>query len=111
RPARQDLRINPSAFLSAGNAVNAGNAGNAGSERERSDPFSALPLVHLRFISRLFAVIFPIRPWMLLFLYNLLLPLFLLASFPVYLRRMIRRGGYARNFLQRFGFFSRRLRS
>jgi 3-deoxy-D-manno-octulosonic-acid transferase len=48
---------------------------------------------------------------MLLFLYNLLLPLFLLASFPVYLRRMIRRGGYARNFFQRFGFFSGRLRS
>jgi 3-deoxy-D-manno-octulosonic-acid transferase len=48
---------------------------------------------------------------MLLFLYNLLLPLFLLISFPVYLRRMIRRGGYARNFFQRFGFFSHRLLS
>ena len=48
---------------------------------------------------------------MLLFLYNLLLPLFLLVSFPFYLRRMIRRGGYARNFFQRFGFFSHRLRS
>ena len=48
---------------------------------------------------------------MLLFLYNLLLPLFLVVSFPVYLRRMIRRGGYARNFFQRFGFFSHRLRS
>lgn len=48
---------------------------------------------------------------MLLFLYNLLLPLFLLVSLPVYLRRMIRRGGYARNFFQRFGFFSHRLRS
>jgi 3-deoxy-D-manno-octulosonic-acid transferase len=48
---------------------------------------------------------------MLLFLYNLLLPFFLLVSFPVYLRRMIRRGGYARNFFQRFGFFSHRLRS
>jgi 3-deoxy-D-manno-octulosonic-acid transferase len=48
---------------------------------------------------------------MLLFLYNLLLPLFLLVSLPVYLRRMIRRGGYARNFFQRFGFFSHRLLS
>lgn len=48
---------------------------------------------------------------MLLFLYNLLLPLLLLVSLPFYLRRMIRRGGYARNFFQRFGFFSHRLRS
>jgi 3-deoxy-D-manno-octulosonic-acid transferase len=48
---------------------------------------------------------------MLLFLYNLLLPLLLLISLPFYLRRMIRRGGYARNFFQRFGFFSHRLRS
>jgi 3-deoxy-D-manno-octulosonic-acid transferase len=47
---------------------------------------------------------------MLIFLYNLLLPLALLISFPFYLRRMLKRGGYARNFLQRFGFFSRRLR-
>jgi 3-deoxy-D-manno-octulosonic-acid transferase len=48
---------------------------------------------------------------MLLILYNLLLPVFLVVSLPVYLRRMIRRGGYARNFFQRFGIFSRRLRS
>ncbi|HEX6565980.1 MAG TPA: 3-deoxy-D-manno-octulosonic acid transferase [Chthoniobacterales bacterium] len=48
---------------------------------------------------------------MLLFLYNLLLPLLLLVSLPFYFRRMIRRGGYARNFFQRFGFFSHRLRS
>ena len=47
---------------------------------------------------------------MLLLLYNLLLPLALLMSFPFYLRRMLKRGGYARNFLQRFGFFSKRLR-
>jgi len=47
---------------------------------------------------------------MLILLYNLLLPLALLISFPFYLRRMLKRGGYARNFLQRFGFFSRRLR-
>jgi 3-deoxy-D-manno-octulosonic-acid transferase len=48
---------------------------------------------------------------MLLFLYNLLLPFLLIISFPFYLRRMIRRGGYARNFFQRFGFFSRRIKA
>ena len=48
---------------------------------------------------------------MLLFLYNLLLPFFLIVSFPFYLRRMIRRGGYARNFFQRFGFFSHRIKA
>jgi 3-deoxy-D-manno-octulosonic-acid transferase len=48
---------------------------------------------------------------MLLFLYNLLLPFFLVVSFPFYLRRMIRRGGYARNFFQRFGFFSHRIKA
>ena len=47
---------------------------------------------------------------MLLFLYNLFFPVALLLVFPFYLRRMLRRGGYARNFLQRFGFYSRRLR-
>jgi 3-deoxy-D-manno-octulosonic-acid transferase len=43
---------------------------------------------------------------MLLFLYNLFLPFALLFSLPFYLRRMLKRGGYARNFVQRFGFFS-----
>jgi 3-deoxy-D-manno-octulosonic-acid transferase len=47
---------------------------------------------------------------MLLFLYNLLLPFALLFSLPFYLRRMLKRGGYARNFVQRFGFFSTALR-
>ena len=46
---------------------------------------------------------------MLLFLYNLVLPIFLLATFPFYLKRMLKRGGYARNFSQRFGFYSKRL--
>jgi len=46
---------------------------------------------------------------MLLFLYNLLLPIVLLVTFPFYLRRMLKRGGYARNFTQRFGFYSKRL--
>src|SRR6516164_940788 len=48
---------------------------------------------------------------MLLFFYNLLLPFALVASFPFYLRRMLKRGNYARNFGQRFGFYSRRLRA
>jgi 3-deoxy-D-manno-octulosonic-acid transferase len=46
----------------------------------------------------------------MLILYNCLLPFGLLFSFPFYLRRMLKRGGYARNFLQRFGIFSGRLR-
>ncbi|HZC35842.1 MAG TPA: glycosyltransferase N-terminal domain-containing protein [Chthoniobacterales bacterium] len=47
---------------------------------------------------------------MLLLLYNLFLPFALLLSLPFYLRRMLKRGGYARNFFQRFGFFSAALR-
>jgi 3-deoxy-D-manno-octulosonic-acid transferase len=47
---------------------------------------------------------------MLLFLYNLFFPFALLLVLPFYLRRMLRRGGYARNFTQRFGFYSKRLR-
>jgi 3-deoxy-D-manno-octulosonic-acid transferase len=46
----------------------------------------------------------------MLFLYNLFLPFALLFSLPFYLRRMLKRGGYARNFVQRFGFFSTSLR-
>ena len=46
---------------------------------------------------------------MLLFLYNILLPIALLISFPVYLRRMLKRGGYARNFSQRFGRYSKEM--
>jgi 3-deoxy-D-manno-octulosonic-acid transferase len=48
---------------------------------------------------------------MLLFLYNILLPIALLVSFPIYLRRMLKRGGYARNFSQRFGCYSKQLRN
>ena len=43
---------------------------------------------------------------MLLFCYNLILPLALIISFPFYLRRMLKRGGYAKHFLQRFGVYS-----
>jgi len=43
---------------------------------------------------------------MLLLLYNLLLPFALIVSFPFYLRRMLKRGGYAKGFLQRFGIYS-----
>jgi 3-deoxy-D-manno-octulosonic-acid transferase len=46
---------------------------------------------------------------MLLILYNILLPLALLVSFPFYLRRMLKRGGYSRNFSQRFGVYSKEL--
>jgi 3-deoxy-D-manno-octulosonic-acid transferase len=46
---------------------------------------------------------------MLLFCYNLLLPLALIITFPFYLRRMLKRGGYAKDFLQRFGIYSPRL--
>ncbi|MBV9674657.1 MAG: hypothetical protein JO076_17785 [Verrucomicrobia bacterium] len=48
---------------------------------------------------------------MLLFLYNLLLPPALIVTFPSYLRRMLKRGGYAHNFCQRFGIFSPQLRA
>ena len=48
---------------------------------------------------------------MLLFFYNLLLPFALLISFPFYLRRMLKRGNYARNFGQRFGFYSKPLQA
>src|ERR1700747_3159156 len=47
---------------------------------------------------------------MLLFFYNLLLPFVLVASFPFYLRRMLKRGNYARNFGQRFGLYSKQFR-
>src|SRR6201981_3916431 len=46
---------------------------------------------------------------MLLFFYNLVLPFALLVSFPFYLRRMLKRGNYARNFGQRFGLYSKPL--
>ena len=46
---------------------------------------------------------------MLLFLYNLLLPVVLVVSFPFYLRRMLKRGGYFGNFSQRFGRYSKAL--
>jgi 3-deoxy-D-manno-octulosonic-acid transferase len=46
---------------------------------------------------------------MLLFLYNLLLPVALIVSFPFYLRRMLKRGGYGRNFSQRFCHYSKEL--
>ena len=46
---------------------------------------------------------------MLLIIYNILLPLALLVTFPFYLRRMLKRGGYARSFLQRFGIYPKEL--
>src|SRR5437868_3832238 len=46
----------------------------------------------------------------LLILYNLLLPIALLISFPGYFRRMRKRGGYGKNFGQRFGIFAPELK-
>jgi 3-deoxy-D-manno-octulosonic-acid transferase len=46
---------------------------------------------------------------MLLFFYNILLPIALLLSFPLYLRRMLKRGGYLKNFSQRFGRYPKEL--
>ena len=46
---------------------------------------------------------------MLLFLYNIVLPVALLVSFPLYLRRMLKRGGYSKNISQRFGRYSKEL--
>lgn len=48
---------------------------------------------------------------MLLLFYNLLLPFALIVTFPFYLRRMLKRGGYAKGFLQRFGIYSPELAS
>ena len=45
-----------------------------------------------------------------LILYNLLLPVVLLVSFPGYFRRMRKRGGYRKDFGQRFACFSPELR-
>ncbi|MBV9491864.1 MAG: hypothetical protein JO069_19385, partial [Verrucomicrobia bacterium] len=45
-----------------------------------------------------------------LVLYNLLLPVALIVGFPGYYRRMRKRGGYRRDFGQRFGFFSPELK-
>ncbi len=39
-------------------------------------------------------------------IYNLLLPVFLVIGLPSFLLKGLRRGGLARNFRQRFGFFS-----
>lgn len=49
------------------------------------------------------------RPIVLL-IYNLLLPIVLAVGFPSFILKGIRRGGLARNFRQRFGFFSPELR-
>ncbi|HEV3410273.1 MAG TPA: glycosyltransferase N-terminal domain-containing protein, partial [Chthoniobacterales bacterium] len=47
---------------------------------------------------------------MIRLIYNLLLPLGLLLFLPAYIAKMRRRGGYWRNFGQRFGFYSRELK-
>lgn len=42
---------------------------------------------------------------MIRWIYNVCFPLFLVLLLPGYLRRMVRRGNYRRDFWQRFGFF------
>lgn len=46
---------------------------------------------------------------MVFVIYNLLFPLMLVAMLPYFLFRMCRRGGYARGFLQRFGWYGAEL--
>ena len=48
---------------------------------------------------------------MIRFLYNLLWPVGLLLLLPGYLRKMFRRGGYRRNFGQRFAIYDRAVRA
>ena len=50
------------------------------------------------------------RPLVLL-IYNLLLPIVLVVGFPAFIIKGIRRGGLARNFRQRLGYFSPGLRA
>src|SRR5436309_3576407 len=47
---------------------------------------------------------------MIRFIYNLFWPIGLLFFLPSYLRKMVRRGGYRKNFGQRFGMYNRELR-
>src|SRR5436305_8340681 len=47
---------------------------------------------------------------MIRFIYNLFWPIGLLFFLPSYLMKMVRRGGYRKNFGQRFGMYNRELR-
>ncbi len=48
--------------------------------------------------------------FLVLILYNLLLPVVLIVGLPKYLKKAIQRGNVKRNFLQRLGFYSRETR-
>lgn len=48
---------------------------------------------------------------MIRWLYNLLFPVAFVALLPGYLRRMVRRGNYRRDFWQRFGFYRAEVRA
>lgn len=49
--------------------------------------------------------------FLVLLIYNALLPVVLLLGFPTFIIKGIKRGGLARNFAQRFGFYSEKLRN
>ncbi len=51
------------------------------------------------------------RESMVFFLYNLLFPLILVVMLPYFLARMCRRGGYAKGFAQRLGWYDEGLRA
>ena len=48
---------------------------------------------------------------MIFLLYNILFPVLLLVMLPYFLRRMCRRGGYAKGFLQRVGWYGETLKA
>ncbi|MDE0570820.1 MAG: 3-deoxy-D-manno-octulosonic acid transferase [Verrucomicrobiales bacterium] len=50
------------------------------------------------------------RVWIILLVYNLILPLILLGALPGYALKIVRRGNYGNAFGERFGFFSRKKR-
>ncbi|HIG83333.1 MAG TPA: 3-deoxy-D-manno-octulosonic acid transferase [Verrucomicrobia bacterium] len=50
------------------------------------------------------------RVWIILLIYNLILPLILLGALPGYALKIVRRGNYGNAFGERFGFFSRKKR-
>ena len=50
------------------------------------------------------------KVWIILLIYNLIIPLILLGALPGYALKIVRRGNYGNAFGERFGFFSRKKR-
>ncbi|MEC7862991.1 MAG: glycosyltransferase N-terminal domain-containing protein [Verrucomicrobiota bacterium] len=50
------------------------------------------------------------KVWIILLVYNLIIPLILLGALPGYVLKIVRRGNYGNAFGERFGFFSRKKR-